>query len=573
MTYKIEKQIDSYLNGNYPFALMINGEWGSGKTYYLENNLKTIFSKQFTKNSCFYVSANGIKSIDELKNKIVFNNRTLITKEIVTAISKKLKVDTANFATLNPGDLLIIDDIERRHSSLSLEELLGFVSSSFTELNDVKVILVADETELLKVLTESETENYKRKKEKTIYRTIDFNEDLSELINSIIENLNDTEYKVFLKEKSEFILSRFMVYEEKNLRTIGFFIDSLRLLFHKFGPELKLDIDNVIVNTLLLGSIQYKSGISFYTNKELKDYYKEGSQVTSTRDFFQFSEGDEPSEYEIENDKFSRRFFNSYQDIYFCFESLFQYIENGAIDDTKFKQEYKEFCKRYDKNLPWILSLSKLKFYLNFDTDDDFKDNFKIILDNIDKYNISQLQQLNYYCEKILKDGLNDLFDKKLLFAKLNGAIKQCKEIGVRYSAIDYFKIKEESEEYSEFYNTSERQIYEILKIQSKQSVSNLLDKFKNELILSDQDLQCIFKYGDVKEINAFADHILSTSRHLNQFIERHWKNLKFQYSLNIDDKLIFQQGIDNLLDRLLTLSNKKIIQGNQVRYLNSIVR
>ncbi len=46
---------------------------------------------------------------------------------------------------ISKSDLLIIDDLERRHSNLTIEEILGFVSVFYTELNDIKVIIVADE--------------------------------------------------------------------------------------------------------------------------------------------------------------------------------------------------------------------------------------------------------------------------------------------------------------------------------------------------------------------------------------------------------------------------------------------
>lgn len=177
-------------------------------------------------------------------------------------------------------DLLIIDDLERRDSRLSIEEILGFISVSYTELNNIKVIVVADETELLKALNEGESAEYKRKKEKTIYRTIDFNEDLSELFRSLIESKGDSNLE-FLDEKSEFILSRCHIYDEKNLRTLGFFIDTMKKLYIELGKELEDDTDNVIINTVLMLTIMYKKGANFFDKdtEKIHDYYKNTSHI------------------------------------------------------------------------------------------------------------------------------------------------------------------------------------------------------------------------------------------------------------------------------------------------------
>jgi hypothetical protein len=105
MTYKIETQIESYLNGNYLFALMINGKWGIGKTYYLkyvlEKNLKDI-SKGALKSIC-YVSCNGVRSIDELKNNLTLSKLSRYTSlsESKLNIVKKSKTASPPFYPTN----------------------------------------------------------------------------------------------------------------------------------------------------------------------------------------------------------------------------------------------------------------------------------------------------------------------------------------------------------------------------------------------------------------------------------------------------------------------------------------
>jgi len=559
MTYKIEKQIESYLNGNYPFALMINGKWGSGKTYYLKNilekNLKDI-SKGSLKSLC-YISCNGVRSIDELKNNLTLSKLSSYTSlsESKLKLVKKIKDGISTFLPdklsglvsiglkdinlISTSDLLIIDDLERRHSSLTIEEILGFVSVFYTELNNIKVIIVADEEKLLKSLEKDEQKkHYHAIKEKTIYRTIDFNEDLTELFNSIVENLANTEHRGFLKEKSEFIIGKCKVYEEKNLRTIGFFIDSLKILFEKFDTEIQKDTDNVIINSMLILCIQYKSGISFYFNKELKNYYKEGNQLFSTRDTLEFSLGDKPTEYEIEADKFSRKFihYTSHQDLYCCFESLFNYIEFGVIDDAKFKQEYKEFCKRYDKHLAWQAVLEKFNDYRKFDTDELFDQNFKELNVYIkeNKYNIYQLYQIAYIYEnwKIIK--IIGEFDETRFYQDIESSIQITKDEIFRqkqWIEIDYqFSQKITSDLFVNLRERIKLIEEEYFNNNNNDELIKLLEKYRNSGIIEEYEFQVILNFGTNQQIENFCNFVLISGKHLDTFCDKLCKNLSTHY-------------------------------------------
>lgn len=177
MTYKIEKQIESYLNGNYPFALMINGKWGSGKTYYLSKVLFENYKNYKSEGKVVYISCNGVKEIDELKRQILFhkwNFKKGLNKNsyfngatnLLSSMAQNYGVDLNDLATLEKDDLLVIDDLERRNPNLNVQDIFGFVSTTFTEQNEIKVILVADEEELLNGFSDDEKENYKRKKKK-----------------------------------------------------------------------------------------------------------------------------------------------------------------------------------------------------------------------------------------------------------------------------------------------------------------------------------------------------------------------------------------------------------------------
>ena len=52
------------------YAILINGKWGSGKTYYWKNELKELAeSKEF---KTIYISLNGVSNTKELEQSIFY---------------------------------------------------------------------------------------------------------------------------------------------------------------------------------------------------------------------------------------------------------------------------------------------------------------------------------------------------------------------------------------------------------------------------------------------------------------------------------------------------------------------
>jgi hypothetical protein len=47
--------------------ILINGLWGSGKTYYLNNDFKRLYSDR----PVYYISLLGVRNISDFKNKII----------------------------------------------------------------------------------------------------------------------------------------------------------------------------------------------------------------------------------------------------------------------------------------------------------------------------------------------------------------------------------------------------------------------------------------------------------------------------------------------------------------------
>ena len=150
-------------------AIMLTGEWGSGKTYYVENDLIP-FLKQ-NKATAIAVSLYGLNDITMISKSIYMELRmsTLGGKssEVVTTgklIAKNIIKNITGVAGINIGlsdddltelyesvnlenKLLILEDVER--CNINITYLLGYVNG-LVERDGVKVLLIANESEILK---------------------------------------------------------------------------------------------------------------------------------------------------------------------------------------------------------------------------------------------------------------------------------------------------------------------------------------------------------------------------------------------------------------------------------------
>ena len=153
-----------------PYALMITGDWGCGKTYFL----KEILSKEIEKDTdkkILYISLNGIKLLKEVSEQLFFESfeisshksknveaikkLTKLGKIGGKVISRWLKIDEEDLKEIRLKDLInfsdsviIFDDLERLSEGLPPSEMLGFINTHFIEHNKIKVLIICNEQEI-----------------------------------------------------------------------------------------------------------------------------------------------------------------------------------------------------------------------------------------------------------------------------------------------------------------------------------------------------------------------------------------------------------------------------------------
>ena len=240
-------------------AVLISGDWGCGKSYFIKKIADDINQAQDRESVVAVISLFGINSLKELEKAIskvvlneLFNPNENKFKTIATTILEKSKqllenlsgIDVINekaqtyntVLNINIFDyidftyalkcigsdktyklVLVFDDFER--CKIDIVDRMGFINE-YVENRGIKVIVIADEKKI-------EDEKYREFKEKLIYQTLSLGNDNHEAAEIIIDSFkSNDEYCSYIKAHKQDIIATFIESRTKNLRLLkGFLID------------------------------------------------------------------------------------------------------------------------------------------------------------------------------------------------------------------------------------------------------------------------------------------------------------------------------------------------------------
>ncbi|MCX5543044.1 P-loop NTPase fold protein [Paraburkholderia sp. CNPSo 3076] len=148
-------------------VIALSGKWGTGKSH-LWREVKEE-SKDPTVNTAIYISLFGLGEMNQLKLKAVqsaipkVGTNSAAMESVRTAIrgaKKVLESVHKGFAALDEvallvvpgllsGKVIVLDDIERKHEKLGIEEVLGFIDE-FTQQYDARFVLILNDDQLAK---------------------------------------------------------------------------------------------------------------------------------------------------------------------------------------------------------------------------------------------------------------------------------------------------------------------------------------------------------------------------------------------------------------------------------------
>lgn len=150
----------------YNYAIMIDGDWGSGKTYFVKNSLIHKIKDKYKDKIVIYVSLYGINTLTELDKQIYMSKyingdeKTFNVASSAMSLgfdylrAKGIKLNEKNIRkmlgsllSIEPNSILIFDDLER--CKIPINDLLGYINQ-FVEHQNLKIIIVANEKEINK---------------------------------------------------------------------------------------------------------------------------------------------------------------------------------------------------------------------------------------------------------------------------------------------------------------------------------------------------------------------------------------------------------------------------------------
>lgn len=292
-------------------AIMLTGEWGSGKTYYIENQL-TKFLQNDKKNRCIIISLYGLENIADISKGIYLESRMkaltkdsevlatgkFIAKTVLKGAVGMLGIDVNmsednlqnlySSVDLN-GKLLILEDLER--SNIEIVKLLGYINN-LVERDGVKVLLVANENEILNKQPETvsynledlaslflenntkedkensvpedvQVQKYLRIKEKTISDTIYFESDYCEAVKNIIGIFSNEKLQTMVDKDENIIeelVSMIRGYCHQNFRTFIFATQKTVDIFNKMEEDYEDDFLKCIYFGIICFSSKMKAG-------------------------------------------------------------------------------------------------------------------------------------------------------------------------------------------------------------------------------------------------------------------------------------------------------------------------
>ncbi|SUW04492.1 P-loop NTPase fold protein [Brachyspira pilosicoli] len=481
----IENTIKNYLaEENTDYGIMLTGEWGAGKTYYVKNYLGFI-KEELQLNEPLYVSVLGKNSIDEIVNDIYLSelfsidnvNNINFIKTIAKSggktlfdILKMLKVDNTDNVSNVIGSitnitmemskkiinfenrLIIIDEIERLPNNIEVDNLLYIIYDIFIS-NNIKVLFVCNEEEIYK-----KSENYKNIKEKVIRYTIklhgsnsnNFIEFIKMIENNFIksDNINDYFiYKRFFTDKLiPNICNIFVRMKCYNIRTFFKFINMSKSFLSEINKEIegenyKLNYNEelflYILEMFSIVVIAHDKGIldkSIFTNKETFNNYQNNDDITFGIIGRSLKEKDKYLSNNLESVKASKNSNDFFKmilnlkffvgiDIIFYF---YKYLECGVLDFKQIYLIYKPYIYFDNEYQNAFNVVIKCNCEYN-----EFIRNFNFIFNKMqsspEKFEFKSYFDIYHLIFIIYKDIIdNDIKEKYLTICKPN--LKKCLE-------------------------------------------------------------------------------------------------------------------------------------------------
>ena len=474
----VESILD-YVRADYTdYAIMINGEWGSGKTYFWNNKVKPkIDGMQFNgkKYSTIYMSLYGISNLEEISKKIFIETTQLMDKNVKKHIDTtgkytipeyaKTGLNMANSFGVNTNEkinyekffatddkVLCFDDLER--ANVDVIDILGYINN-FVEHDHIKTIIICNEKELSTKLKNTNLEmktfiatylldkqgelgnndkpmveriqdkieyvfdkanDYERIKEKLIGETFEYRPEFNYIINGILMRYeNDKELIRFLRENTPYIINTFNKSGTRNLRILKHSLNDFKKIFGMVNKNYP-NTNYRVLQTMLIFTI----AISF----EIKSGKITKDKFVNIKNNEEYKSIVISSKVFMDNrqfyiKEFDNNYYYNFKAEYRFFKFIEMYVRTRIFDTRKFKEDMEDIINTVDtEKLPGYKRLLTEEFWKI--SDDQFPEVIESVIEAVKKGEIKLIDttKLFIYFTYFVQKGLinYDMFTIKTIF-------------------------------------------------------------------------------------------------------------------------------------------------------------
>lgn len=554
------------------YAVMIDGKWGSGKTYFLKNRLIEEIEKIDVgdkKCKVIYISLYGISSIEEINRKVfvetmisLSENETLkklasnkkvskgfsIAKKVIELGSEYLpkgfadlvksvfSLDDLIASSVNIGSNIVLsfDDLER--TQLDLGEILGYINS-YVEQYNVKTIIIANQTEI-----QQQHEYYERIKEKLIGKTFLYTLKFGEIANSIIKEFqNDKEYYEFLNSYFEQIVSICEISEAENIRSLKTALDDFNLIFNKVKNYYS-EIDE----ESLLFMMRLTLALTFEIKKaDFKQDALENIRNSRLHSLVSYMSGNKKT-VETDEEKFVAKYFK-YDFIFkkINYDFIIKFICKGFFDEELMKTELHELIKPDE-----VPNYAKLLYQRWWELEDnEFEEAIKIVINKVEN---GDLKLEDYYQAGGI---LHHIRKRGLINIEINNII---------FTGLERLRIKTNTIEYT-LKNELEVKMRDKGNFGLEQEELQSLEKIKNKILEINDSIYEIQRNKEIeKDFNDFLHETVNGYELFNKYShEPVFHTIDIEVLLNSIKEMTNRQlsdFVNNLKDRYDNINNNRFL-------------
>ncbi len=531
----IEDYLDYYCKKDNPsYAILLKGPWGSGKTWFIKDYLKKIEEKGQKK---IYVSLYGIKStsqiedifFQELHPLLASKGMALAGKAAKGLLKATFKIDldgnsSSTDATINSqipnidlleylknisDRILVFDDLER--CLMNIEEVLGYINY-FVEHQGIKVIIIANEEEILA----KDEKIYKEIKEKLIGKTFTVESDFDSALQDIISEVLNTKLKKLLNKNKLSIKEIYKLSGYENLRHLKQSVSDFER-FYSFIPADIAKKEPLVIELLklfLVFSFEIKHG----------NIPPEGIKEIKSESIFESVENPDKTTniFREINERYSTmRFY----DIILTDETWIEFFDQGKIDSDTLKESLLNSVYCQNENTPnWI----RLWHFRDL-KDDEFSSILEDVVENYKNRNFKKVGEIKHvvglliFLEKVglyhgKKKDIIDSFKKYIDSLKDGGLLVAEKQMVSSihyddYSGLPFWSI--EDSEFKKLLEYVERKI-------SESKIENLPKEAENLLKLMKEDTHGFYIKTSLGDFSEESYHRIPVLKYIdpNKFIK-----------------------------------------------------